>query len=416
MGTTRRETGDSSGWRRVALQTLSLLALLYLFFLGLDLMGDSFKLFGKDFASKLIETTSNPFLGLFVGLLATSVVQSSSTTTSIVVALVGAGALTIPNAIPIIMGANIGTSVTNTLVSLGHVNRPEEFRRAFAGATVHDFFNWLAVAILLPLELTVGYLAWVADKVERLLEGVGGVKILNPVKWIVDPVADAVVKSLSGSGVLVLIAGVGALFFALRFLVAVLKAILSARAERILHGTLFRSGAAAVTAGLVITVMVQSSSITTSLMVPLLGAGVVTLEQVFPFTVGANVGTTITAILAALSIGSPTALTVALTHLAFNVTGGVIIYGIPLVRRLPLFLARSMGNLAVRSRALAIMYILVAFFGIPLLLLFLTGAFDAALAPSAPAGNPGRGAVTEPRRGTSRPPALGPAWKEIQDA
>ncbi|MBW2397406.1 MAG: Na/Pi symporter, partial [Deltaproteobacteria bacterium] len=116
---------------------LLLLALLYGFFVGLDLMGLSFKLFGSGFAEALVARTANPFVGLFIGILATTLVQSSSTTTSMVVGLVAAGALTIDGAIPIVMGANIGTSVTNTLVSLAHVTRREEFQRAFAGATVH---------------------------------------------------------------------------------------------------------------------------------------------------------------------------------------------------------------------------------------------------------------------------------------
>lgn len=58
--------------------------------------------------------------------------------------------------IPIIMGANIGTSVTNTIVSLAQSPNRDEFRRAFAGATVHDMFNWLSVIVLLPIESATG--------------------------------------------------------------------------------------------------------------------------------------------------------------------------------------------------------------------------------------------------------------------
>ena len=101
-----------------------LLLLLYIFFVSISLMGASFKFFGKGFAEQLLSTTSNPFVGLLIGVLATSLVQSSSTTTSMVVALVAGGALDVAGAIPIIMGANIGTSVTNTLVSVGHIGRP----------------------------------------------------------------------------------------------------------------------------------------------------------------------------------------------------------------------------------------------------------------------------------------------------
>ena len=356
-----------------ALMVGALVALLFGFFLGLDLMGLSFKLFGKGFAETLIEQTSNPLGGLFIGILATTLVQSSSTTTSMTVGLVAAEALTIEGAIPIIMGANIGTSVTNTLVSLAHVTRREEFQRAFAGATVHDFFNWIAVLVLLPVEITTGYLGKTAAWLTSVLEGTGGVKLLNPLKEAVRPVAEGVVDLLGGSGALALAAGIGLLIVCLKLLVDVLKKLLSGRAEKTLHSTLFRSAPAAILAGLVMTVMVQSSSITTSVMVPLIGAGIVTLEQAFPFTIGANVGTTITALLAALATGQPAALTVALAHLVFNLSAGLLIYLPPPVRAIPLALAKALGRLGARNRVLAGVYILLVFFGLPLALLFLTG-------------------------------------------
>ena len=361
-------------WTRMLTRIGLLLILLFAFFVGLDLMGLSFKLFGKGFAETLIERTSNPFVGLFIGILATTLVQSSSTTTSMVVALVAAGALTIEGAIPIVMGANIGTSVTNTLVSLAHVTRREEFQRAFAGATIHDFFNWMAVLILLPLELATGYLAKSAGFLESLLEGVGGIKLLNPLKEVVRPVSNTVVSWLGESGVLVLIVGIVLLIASLKFLVDLLKALMTGRAEKTLHKTLFRSAVSAILAGLVVTVMVQSSSITTSLMIPLVGAGVVTLEQVFPFTIGANVGTTITAMLAALSTGNPAAVTVAFAHLMFNISAALLIYVPPFMRAIPLYLARALGRLGSNHRVLAGIYIVLAFFGLPLLMLFITGA------------------------------------------
>jgi solute carrier family 34 (sodium-dependent phosphate cotransporter) len=354
-------------------RVLALVVLLYAFFLGLDLMGLAFKLFGKGFAEQLIASTSNPFFGLLVGILATSLVQSSSTTTSMTVGLVAAGGLTLEGAIPIIMGANIGTSVTNTMVSLGHVTRREEFQRAFAGATLHDVFNWLTVVILLPLELATGYLARTALWLEGLVEGAGGLALANPVKAAVRPAAQAVQGLTGDSGVLTLIAGLGLLFLTLKLLVDLLRATLSSRAEGLLDKTLFRSPLAAVAAGALITFMVQSSSITTSVVVPLVGAGVVTLEQLFPFTLGANIGTTGTALLAALATGNPTAVAVALAHLLFNLTGTLLIYPLVFIRRIPLALARGLGRLGARNRVLALVYIALAFFGIPLLLLLIGG-------------------------------------------
>ncbi len=389
----------SSSRRRTLGRILLLVVLLFAFFLGLDMMGLSFKLFGKGFAEAMIARTANPFVGLLVGILATSLVQSSSTTTSMTVGLVAAGALTIDGAIPIIMGANIGTSVTNTLVSLGHVTRREEFKRAFAGATLHDFFNLLTVAILFPLELTFHVLRKTAAFLERVLEGSGGIELFDPLKAVIRPTSKWVSGQLGSSGTLTLILGVVCLFLALKFLVDLLKNLVSSRAEQILDRTLFRSAIAAIGAGVLITVMVQSSSITTSVMVPLVGAGVVTLEQLFPFTIGANIGTTVTALLAALATGSPAALSVALSHLLFNVMGATIIYPLPPLRAVPLALARGLGALGSRNRPVAIAYIVVVFFGLPILFLFLSGGFGgapAAVAPAIPAETAPPPAIEQP--------------------
>lgn len=371
-----RAPAPPSPWRRAA-GPLALLGLLFAFFLGLDLMGLAFKLFGKGFAEMLIERTANPFVGLLVGILATSLVQSSSTTTSMTVGLVAAGALTIDGAIPIIMGANIGTSVTNTLVSMAQISRREEFRRAFAGATIHDFFNLLTVLVLFPLELWFHVLRRAAGALERVLEGSGGIELFDPLKAVIRPVAQWLSETMLGaSGALTLGAGILLLFFALKLLVDLLKSLASSRAERLLDRTLFRSALSAIGAGTLITVMVQSSSITTSVIVPLVGAGVVTLEQLFPFTIGANLGTTVTALLAALATGHPAAVSVALAHLLFNVIGALLIYPLPPIRAIPLALARGLGNLGARNRPAAIGYVLAVFYALPVLLLFLSGAFS----------------------------------------
>jgi solute carrier family 34 (sodium-dependent phosphate cotransporter) len=362
--------------RSRALLWIALLVVLYSFFVGLEMMGLSFKLFGKGFAEALIARTANPFTGLLIGILATTLVQSSSTSTSMTVALVAGGALTVEGAIPIIMGANIGTSVTNTIVSLGHVTRREEFRRAFAGATLHDFFNWLTVLILLPLELFTGYLRRSALWFEEIVVGVGGQKMLDPLKVLVAPAAHLLARLVGESGVAVLLVGLLLLFLALRYLVKILRILLSAQAEAVLHRTLFRSPAVALLAGASVTVMVQSSSISTSVMVPLVGAGVISLVQLFPFTVGANIGTTVTAIIASLATGSPAAITIAFSHLLFNLTGMGLVYFVPPMRRIPLWLASRMGDVAARSRVAAVAYVVIAFYLVPVALLFFSGAFD----------------------------------------
>ena len=109
-------------------------------------------------SSNFINATGSRFISLFIGVFATVLFQSSSTTTSLIVGMAGGGLIGLSSAVPMVMGANIGTTVTNTLVALGHIRRKEEFKRAFAASTVHDFFNMLAVIIFFPLEIMFGFL------------------------------------------------------------------------------------------------------------------------------------------------------------------------------------------------------------------------------------------------------------------
>ena len=122
-------------------------------------------------------------------MLATTLVQSSSVTTAMVVGLVAAPENPLPlgNAIPMVMGANIGTTVTATLVSLAHIGRKDEFERAFPVAICHDIFNILTVIILLPLELATGYLRTTATTLAGLLGNwVAGVEYESPFSTAID--------------------------------------------------------------------------------------------------------------------------------------------------------------------------------------------------------------------------------------
>lgn len=351
------------------------LATLYVFLVSVRLLGTGFEMIGGGFSERLIATTSNPFVGLFIGILATSLVHSSSTTTSTVVGFVASGMLSIESAVPIIMGANIGTTVTCATVSLGHIRRPEEFRRAFAAASVHDFFNMMTVAILFPIEAATGFLSKTARLLSRLLVGSEGVSFASPIKRAVAPAVDAMAEAIERgtgdhAGVVVAIVGAVILFMALYGLVRQTRALAMARAEVILDRVMGRSGAAGIAVGAGLTAVIQSSAVTTSIMVPLAGAGIARLEQVFPITLGANVGTTVTAILASLA-GNTDGLTIALVHLIFNVAGILIIYPYRPIRRIPLFLARRLADAAVRSKAYVALFVLGLFYGLPALLILI---------------------------------------------
>ncbi len=353
-------------WQATALRIAALLGLLYGFLVSIGLLGRAFRMFSGGFVGDLIENASNPVVGLFVGILATSLVQSSSTTTSLVVAMVGSGTMPIGTAIPVIMGANIGTSVTNTLVSMGHISRGQEFRRAFAASTIHDFFNILAVLLLFPLQLTTHFLDRLATALAVAFQDLGGLTFASPLKLVTGPAVAAITRLHQDHPWLLLLVSLVIMFTSLRYLVVILKGLVLGRVESFFDQTLFRNAARAMLFGLVITVLVQSSSITTSLAVPLAGAGILTLRQIFPYTLGANVGTTITAMLAALAVGEVSAVIVAFAHLMFNVCGILAIWPVPAIRRIPLTLSRRFAELAARWKWLAFLYIVTVFYVMPL--------------------------------------------------
>ena len=363
----------------LAPRVLSAVGLLFVFLLGVKGLGDGFRLLGEDVIQTFFEATENPFIGLVVGLLATTLVQSSSVTTSMIVGLVAApeNPLPLANAIPMVMGANIGTTVTATVVSLAHLGRRDEFERAFPVAVCHDIFNYLAVLVLLPLEMTTGYLRRLAGACAELLGGVGGVEYQSPLREALSlgfaPVIALAETLFPGEGLrAVFFIAVGGLFifFALFFLVKVMRSAMHSRVEHVVNSVLGSSAFVSILIGVLVTVMVQSSSITTSLLVPLAGAGLLKLEQAFPVTIGANIGTTVTALLAALAVSGPNAsagLEIALVHLFFNLSGLFLIYPVRMIRRVPLSLARGLTRLAVRSRRLTVLWIALLFYGLPAL-------------------------------------------------
>ncbi len=349
------------------LRVLLLFGLLYLFFVSIALMSTAVKLFGKGFAEQLLATTSSPFVGLFIGILATSLVQSSSTTTSMTVALVASGAIELQGAIPIIMGANVGTSVTNTLVALAHITRANEFKKAFAAATMHDFFNVIAIIVLFPVNYFTNILEILAQFLSGAFQAVGGLKFSSPLKIITTPAVNLIKSLVASSGTIMLIIAVVLLLVSLRYIVMTLKSLVIGRVETFFNETLFKNALRSFVIGLILTVMVQSSSITTSLAVPLASTGIFSLRQVFPYTLGANVGTTITAILASMVTANPVAVATAFAHLMFNMMGIILIWPF---RDLPVWLAEKLADLAVHNRMIPIFYVVLLFFIIPAMFIF----------------------------------------------
>lgn len=366
------------------LRWLLLLFFVYLMLVAVGLIGGGFKVASKDYADELFAYASNPILGLIIGMVCTALIQSSSTVSSTIVAMV-AGGLPINIAIPMMMGANIGTSITNTIVSLGHITDKDAFQRAFNAATIHDFFNVFSVLVFLPLEIYFGILEGLSNTLVNLFytptEGVDG---FNPLKAATKPLVGLVsatiglVPNLSDVwvGVLKALFGLGFIILAITYMGKIMKSLMVGRAKEMLQNSLGRGAISGIGSGTLVTVLVQSSSTTTSLMVPLVGNGIVTARSIYPFTLGANIGTTITAMVAAMAVSGPTAvlaMQIALVHFCYNLLAVAVIYGLPLTRELPPSLSYRLSVLVAENKLWGIAYISGLFFVLPLSVIFLFG-------------------------------------------
>ncbi|KAF2361946.1 Sodium-dependent phosphate transport protein [Trinorchestia longiramus] len=438
-------------------KVLMVFVLLYFFICSLDLLSSSFRLISGKSTSSLLggEYMRNPVVGLMVGILLTVLVQSSSTSTSIVVSMVSAGMLNVHESIPIIMGTNIGTSVTNTIVSLTQVGDREQFRLAFAGATVHDMFNWLSVIVMLILELSFGLLEKLTGAiVESVALGSGSdIKILKVVtepftdliieldsvvlkcwglgEWLekdtmikqfcesytnsslevnLQNVVNSTVSSGSGFciedptevgvehschflfygtaltdsqvGIILLVASLIILCSALIIIVKLLNSMLKGSIALVIKKTLnadipyvpWLTGYIALAIGAVMTFIVQSSSIFTSTLTPLIGIGIITVERAYPLTLGSNIGTTTTALLASLAgegEGLANAVQIALVHLFFNIFGILIFYPIPFMR-FPIPMCKALGKITAQYRWFAVVYLIFMFFLMPAMIFVLS--------------------------------------------
>ena len=359
-------------YNKVYLKIFGVVLSLYLFLVGIKGLSSGIKNLGGDFAKEIMTTTSDPILALFIGILATTLFQSSSTTTSIIVGMVSGGAVSLAGAIPMIMGANIGTTVTNTIVSIGHINRNNEFKRAFSASTIHDFFNILAVIILLPIEIYTGLIQKTAMGLGKLLFGtISSDEVFkSPIKAAIKWGAKQIESISFDNNTIYIILSVLLTFLMLYSIVKLLRSLVLAKIQKFFDKYIFKTQIRAILFGALLTIMVQSSSITTSTVVPLAGAGIITLRQIYPFTLGANIGTTITALLASLTL-NVTAMIAAFAHLFFNIYGILIIYCNPLLRDIPIKLSVWMSEISAKNKFVPLIYLFIFFFLLPFIIIYI---------------------------------------------
>ena len=350
-----------------------ILSIILLFLLAIDLMIYALSSIGLGAARELIKVAEIPFISLFIGLLTTALIQSSSTVTSIAVAMVASGTISLNMGIFVIMGANIGTTLTSDIISLSYITSKNKFRLALSAGVVHDFFNILTTVIIFPLEYYYKILSGSAMYITHFL----GVKtptpdmiVTKPVYSIIKPLTDGI-ANLVGNDWIVAIIGILLLFAAIKLFSRYSYKLLIGKSKDKLQSYIFSNPFKSFSWGVLFTGALQSSSITTSLTVPLVATRKVSLSDVFPFVMGANIGTTITALLAAI-FKSEAAVSLAIAHLVFNLIGVLIFLPFAQIRNFPVMLAKKFGMLASDNRLIGFFYIILTFFLIPFLLIYLS--------------------------------------------
>ncbi|EQC30027.1 hypothetical protein SDRG_12307 [Saprolegnia diclina VS20] len=386
------------------------LSSLYFFMVAVKWIGESFSLLLGCEAKDAFAFADNPVAGLMVGIVSTAILHSSGTVTSIIVALVGSKGLTVRQGVPIIMGANVGTCVTCIMVAFAQMGKRDQFERAMAAATVHDMYNIWSVIVLFPLELLFHPLELLATSMSG---GQANAYFESPVDIVVNPLASKLIKvdktmiekvSLgkvtcekavflkggafldsykSGSlsqgaiGGICLAVGFTLLILSLLSLVYMLQKLFRGSAQKTIRKALNFNGYVNILLGTLITFCVHSSTVVTSTLTPMAGLGLVTLEQVYPIVIGANLGTTVTALLASWVTGSPDAVAIALVHFWFNILGIFLFYPIPITRKPILDWARRLAFYSARWPVVAALFLVLLFLIVPGLALGLTYLYKA---------------------------------------
>ncbi|RJE72713.1 MULTISPECIES: Na/Pi symporter [Reichenbachiella] len=350
---------------------LSLVISLTIFLWSLDLMTETFQIIGNDTVIRLLDIISNPFVSLFIGIFITAVIQSSSTSTSLIVAIVASGSLPLQNAVPMVMGANIGTTLTSTIVSLSYITNNKEFKNAIATGVMHDFFNILTVTILFPLEWNYHILTELSQDITHFVgfKNKTATDVAVTHSGLFDYINSYLIGITSFKPLLILLS-TASLFGSIKIMSKTISNRMIGTMREKFESVFFKNNFNAFSLGAILTAVIQSSSISTTVIVPLGATGKIKLEKIFPYIVGANIGTTITALIAAVN-KSEAAMNIALVHFLFNLIGTVIFLLTPGIKKIPVIYAQKFGSMTMRYKIIGFFYILVVFFILPLSLIFL---------------------------------------------
>ncbi len=337
---------------------------------------------GSNGVAQLFNLAANPIIGLLIGILATATIQSSTTVTALTVTAVGTGGISVTVAIPIILGANIGTTITASIVAFSYIGNRSSFRRAFASASLHTWFNTLFGLAAFLLELAFHPLSRFSNMVSDSVVGENPSEAGRGLFQLYSPLINAVgVDGLLGSlfdrrlaAVFAILVGTLLVLAAIRFINAQLSVLTAATTRTLLERSSGASNALGVTSGALVTMAVNASSVTVSSLLPFAVARTLTMREALSVTLGANVGTTLMSLLAALAVPGTLgtlAVQAALVHVIFNVAGTMLVLICPPLQNRIIALAELSGRVAVRGYSMAAAAMAGGYFVLPALVILI---------------------------------------------
>ncbi|CAJ0568073.1 unnamed protein product, partial [Mesorhabditis spiculigera] len=400
---------------------LAVLLILFVYICALAQIATAFSLIGSFGLGKVIKDSpliQDPISGLILGMVATVVLQSPTATVTVLVSMVAANMITVHTAIPVMIGSELGSSMVNSFVSMAYSGDKEQFRRAFAAATLPDVFNFCNLVVILPIEIAtsaIEKLSWkitldyLTDPFNKLILQVNEVEIRNatiaresfpPDHSFVSrcvfangsriancPYKHIFAYSSIGDmaiGVIVVVGSVIALICCLCGIVHLITKMLSGRLAVPLRKALDKevpqpfkwlTGYIIMFIGMVVTLLLQSNSIFSSSSNAISGNWCYFIEKVYPLTLGSNIGATFAGVIAAMSADETRfekTLHMAMCSVIYNIIGTLMFYVIPWTRKIPIFLCMRLGNATAEYRWFIIVYILGLFVILPAIIFALS--------------------------------------------
>jgi sodium-dependent phosphate cotransporter len=359
-------------WRNLRYALYVSVTLLF-FILGIEIIVSSLQNAGEESINAILRATSNSFTAFFIGVVVTAMMQSSSTTTAITVALVASGTIQIHSGVCIVMGANLGTTITSMIVSFGFISEKKEFKRAVSASGYHFFFNLFTILILFPLELYNQFLSRLSLTITKyffsnsapaaLAEGVKAGSLFDPINHLLQAV----------SPVFAVLFGLILIFSSILFFRRIISSLLKAQSPEAFSRFFFKNRVKSFIWGIITTAAIRSSTITTSVVIPIVSKRITSLKHASPFILGANLGTTITAFFAAsLNQSNSNVMSIAMAHFLFNLIGVILFFPFPEIEKVVLFSAKSFAKISAAHKFVLLGFILATFFFFPFLMIYIT--------------------------------------------